>query len=349
MFLSQKSKGFFIEVNEHAVMLARTSSMEAPFLIEEVKECPAGDANALKEAVASIQLKKNITSHGYINAAVGIYPGKRLIRKHALDVKRLKEPEYITEVISQQLRIEQDKFIIHIIDAIDGADCDLSKSASKEALFCGIPLENLNTAQDALLAVGIYPERVELGSIAAIGALRAYIVGTKTKTTTLMLEIGHDSTHSFIVSLNGLEAARLIPQGLDTMVPVVQKELGLKDEEAARRLFYSNTFDFTGMGQLLLRRLLKELQSFIGFYEVQTGQSVGQIICTQLMPKLGWLESAISTGLGLGDLKPSADNWLEGCQINLSATAASMVNGNRWLGLLSLMAHPTTANALLTE
>ena len=54
----------------------------------------------------------------------------------------------------------------------------------------------------------------------------------KSKTPVLVLEIGADTTHSFIVTANGIEASRPIPQGLDAMVPIVQKELGLKDEES---------------------------------------------------------------------------------------------------------------------
>ncbi len=73
------------------------------------------------------------------------------------------------------------------------------------------------------------------------------------------------------------------------MIPVVQKELGLKDEESARKLFYSNTFDFTGMGGTLVKKLLKELQSLIGFMKCRPGQSIGQVFCTQLPANLGWL------------------------------------------------------------
>jgi len=106
------------------------------------------------------------------------------------------------------------------------------------------------------------------------------------------------------------------------MVPVVQKELGLKDEEAARKLFYSNTFDFTGMGPLLVKRLMK-LQSSIGFYEVQTGQSVRtECVCTQLMPKLAWLESAIANGSGIDSLKVEPAGWLMNRQITLSDSVA---------------------------
>jgi hypothetical protein len=139
------------------------------------------------------------------------------------------------------------------------------------------------------------------------------------------------------VTSGGVEASRPIPQGLDAMVPVVQKELGLKDEESARKLFYSNTFDFTGMGPLLIKKLLKELQSSIGFYEVQTGQSVGQVLTTQLSPKLAWLDVAISSSLGVTNLKIDAE------------PIAKCAQDIRWFGLLSLMANYNVVHAVAVE
>ena len=46
-------------------------------------------------------------------------------------------------------------------------------------------------------------------------------------------------------------------------------------------------------------------QSSIGFYEVQTGQSVGRVLTTQLSPKQAWLDAAIASSLGIGSLKRS--------------------------------------------
>jgi hypothetical protein len=297
--------------------------------------------------VKLIQPKKS--ADGYLHAAVGVYPAKRLVRRHTLELKRLKEPEYLNEVMTQQLRIEPAKFAMVLINASDGADYDLVKATHKDALFCGMPSEDIVSIQDAFIAGGVYPERVELGTVATLGAIADFLSGTKTKTPTLMLEIGLDATQSFIITADGVDASRPIPLGLDSMVPVVQKELGLKDEEAARKLFYSNTFDFTGMGPLLVKRLMKELQSSIGFYEVQTGQSVGQVVCTQLMPKLAWLESAIATGLGIGSLKVEPAGWLMNRQITLSDSVAKSVLETRWLGLLSLMARYNTDHALPAE
>lgn len=343
MFFSQKTKGFFVELNDHAIMLARTSSATAPFTVEDMRECPPGDAAALEEAIRIIQPKKSPS--GYLHASVGIYPAKRLVRRHSLEMKRIKEAGYLAEVCTQQFRIEQDKYALAILNAADGSDYDLTKASQKDVLFCGLPGDDVNALQNTLLEGGIYPERLELGSVATLGGVVDCLAHAKSKVPTLVLEIGADATHSFIVSSTGVDASRPIPQGLDAMVPIVQKELGLKDEDSARKLFYSNTFDFTGMGPLLIKRLLKELQSSIGFYEVQTGQSVGQVLCTQLSPKLVWLDAAIASALGITSLRLDPAPWLLSRQITLPEALAKNAQDVRWFGLLSLMAHYHTAPA----
>ncbi len=347
MFFSPATKGFFVELSEHAVLLARTSAPLPPFTVEEFRECPVGDTAALTEAIGQLQTKKNPS--GYLPATVGIYPAKRVVRRHSLELKRVKEPEYFAEICSQQFRIEPDKYKLALLNSTDGADYDMARAAQKEVLFCGLPIEDVQSMQQSLLAMGIYPERLELSSVAVLGGLVDYLEQSKTKTPTLVLEIGTETTHSFIVTANGVEASRPIPQGLEAMVPIVQKELGLKDEESAKKLFYSNTFDFTGMGPLLTKRLLKELQSSIGFYEVQTGQSVGQVLTTQLAPKLSWLDTAIATALGIVSLKLDPSAWLKARQITLPESLARQTHDVRWFGLLALMGRYEALHAAPAE
>jgi len=348
MFFSSKTKGYFVEQTEHTILLARTSSSQAPMVIEELRHCPMGDAQALTEALHIIQPKGSPS--GYLNACCGVYPSKRLIRRSALELKRLKEPTYFPELFSSQFRIDPEKFTVHVISATDGTDYDVQKATSKDVLFCGLPSDDIVAAQDQLLAQGFFPDQLELGTVATLGALVDYFSFTKSKTPTLVLEIGTDATHSYIVSASGVEASRPIAQGLDAMVPIVQKELGLKDEESAKKLFYSNTFDFTGMGPLLVKKLLKELQSSIGFYEVQTGQSVGQILCTMLPSKLNWLDAAIASALGVGTTKLDLIPWLQSRQVTVADNVAQAGVDVRWLGLISLMVNkPPQTHAVAAE
>jgi hypothetical protein len=96
------------------------------------------------------------------------------------------------------------------------------------------------------------------------------------------------------------------------------------------------------MGPLLIKRLLKELQSSIGFYEVQTGQSVGQVICIQLSPKLAWLEGALASSLGIATLKFDPLPWLRSRRVTVPDALTKTAGEFRWFGLLSLMVQYTT-------
>jgi len=160
---------------------------------------------------------------------------------------------------------------------------------------------------------------------------------------------GGDGTVNFllnaILNADGVEVTRPIASGLAEMVPVVQKELGLKDEDSARKLFYSNTFDFTGMGNQLIKHLLKELQSSIGFYEVQTGQSIAHVLCSQLPANLGWLGKTIAGALGVSTFQMELIPWLASLNIKLADGAQPDPFDERWLGLCALMASYNNAVA----
>src|SRR5215207_11360936 len=104
MLFSQKTKGFFVDVNDHSMMFARTSAPTAPFVVEELRECALNDTAALGAVISQLQPKRSPT--GYLHATVGVYPASRLVRRHVLEPKRIKEAGYLTELCSQQFRIE---------------------------------------------------------------------------------------------------------------------------------------------------------------------------------------------------------------------------------------------------
>jgi hypothetical protein len=336
MFFSAKSKGFFIDQNEHATLIARTSAPTGAVVVEEVRECASGDSAAFSAALLELQHKK--TSGGYVHATCGVSPAKRLVRRATLDLKRVKEPEYMNEMISSQFRVEPAQYALAMLNANDGKDYDFSSAAQKEVVICGLPSDEVMAMQDALLALNVYPDRLELSTVATLGLLADYLAFTKSKIPVLVLELGTDMTHSFIVTAGGLDAARPIPQGFESMIPVVQKELGLKDEESAKKLFYSNTFDFTGMSGALIKKLVKELQSSIGFYEVQTGQSIGQVLCMQVPPKMTWIDGAIAGMLGVAGFQAELQPWLQARGITIAEDAAVAGQDLRWLGVLGLIA-----------
>jgi hypothetical protein len=335
MLFAKKSKGFCVEIGEHTTLLARLSTPEAPYVVEELKELPSTDHEAILEWTKAAQGKG---ASGYVHATCGIYPSKRIVRRHTLDLKRIKDPVYFAEIYSQQFRVDADKYTMRALNPENGAEYDMAKATQKEALFCGIPSDDIVSTQDKLLEHGVYPERLEMGTLATLGGLVSYLQFKQSKSPVLLLEIGDEMTHSFIVSADGVDVSRPIPSGITAMIPVVQKELGLKDEESAKKLFYSNTFDFTSMGGTLVKKLLKELQSSIGFYEVQTGQSIGSLFCTQLPGSLNWLGTTMAGALGVPLMKVDMNPWLESLNIKLNADVNPSQPDEKWFGLFSLLA-----------
>lgn len=335
MFFAKKTKGFCVEFGEQAVLLARTSQADTPLVVEELKEFAPGDAESVKAYVKGTEGKGPT---GYAHAKCSVYPPRRLVRRHTLDLKRVKEPGYLNEVLTQQFRLEPEKQTTVVLNASDGSEYDPANKANlKEVLFCSLPTEEVVATQDSLLAQGIYPERLEIGTIATLGGLVNYLNFRQSKIPLLFLEVGEEATQSFILSGDGVDISRPIPSGIAAMIPVVQKELGLKDEESAKKLFYSNTFDFTSMGGTLIKKLLKELQSSIGFYEVQTGQSIGGVLCAHLPPNLAWLGQALAASLGVPQFKLDLPPWLEAQGIRLADGVAPNPLDERWLGLFALM------------
>lgn len=332
---SSKTKGYCIEFGEQSILLARLSQVQSPLVIEEIKEFAANDTEALKDYLKTATGKGPT---GFAHSRCGIFPAKRVVRRHTLDLKRIKDPAYFTEVYTQQFRVDPEKYTMMVLNSADGSEYDDAKTNQKEVVFCGLPSEEIDAMQDSLLAMGVYPERLELSSVSTLGALVSYLKFKQSKTPLLLLEFGTEATQSYILSADGVEISRPIQSGISAMIPVVQKELGLKDEESAKKLFYSNTFDFTSMGPALTKKLLKELQSSIGFYEVQTGQSIGGVLCTQLPPSLGWLSATMTGALGVGQFSIDMIPWLEAAGIRFAEGASPSPLNERWLGLLALIA-----------
>lgn len=134
-----------------------------------------------------------------------------------------------------------------------------------------------------------------------------------------------------------LDVSRPISFGWDSMYLVIQQELGFKDEGSAKKIFYSNTFDFTQMEPKLLRKMLKELQASTGFYEVQTGQTIGQIFLSLLPKNLSWVGQILAKSLGADVIELDFPAWIKSQNIIFADEVDVASLDNRWMGLLSLM------------
>lgn len=87
------------------------------------------------------------------------------------------------------------------------------------------------------------------------------------------------------------------------MCQAIKEENNLKDEDAARKLLYSETFDLSDMGPTLIRPILRELSSISGYYEVTKGQSIGYLYVPTLPPSQNWIVELLAQSMGVDILR----------------------------------------------
>jgi len=83
--------------------------------------------------------------------------------------------------------------------------------------------------------------------------------------------------------------------------------------------------------------MLKELQASTGFYEVQTGQTIGQIYLSLLPKNLKWIGQVLAKSLGVDIIELDFPAWIKSQNITLADEVDVASLNNRWMGLFSLM------------
>lgn len=329
-----KSKGLFVDIVGDVILAARTTGVSPPFTIEEVREF---DRVGSSDPIADVRSFAGARSNGYAPARCSVYPDNRVISRIPVEGRKLREDGYLEARVAEVLKIDPESHSLFTLSPVNGADPAATKGPPREVLVCGAPFEELLEAQSRILEFGLYPDRLEIGTIAALGGITSYLAHGNSRGPTLVLEIGRETTQVFVISRDGVEVTRAVDFGISSMIPLVQQELALKDEAAAHKLFFSNTFDFTGMGPQLTKRLLRELQASIGFYEVQTGQSISQLCCTMLPSKVEWLQRTLADVLGMKVLEIDRVSWLRTMGIDFAPGISTAALGPAWTGLFCLM------------
>lgn len=336
--LKPKTKGLFIEFSEFSVLAARTSGYSLPMVVEELAEFDLRENPDLEDLKVFLQDFVEFKKSAYFVSRCGVYPEGRYVRLHeAESPQKLKDAEAFAEQLKEEYQISPESHNVAILDPQDGSDFSFEKPKTKRVLLCGAKRSAFEREQERLLESGIFPERLELSSVTTLGGVADYSRFNGIKTPILFLEITSNASNISVLSGGAVDVARPVPFGLDSIYPLLQAELGLKDQESARKLFFSNTFDFAEMGPKLLRRLLKEMQATAGLYEVETGQTISHIFLSVLPKNLSWITKTASDVLGLEILQPSLAGWLESLEIRIGDGVELLNRGNRWMGLFSLM------------
>jgi hypothetical protein len=325
--ISSKRKGFFFEASEFSYYGATATAFEPPLTVQEFVLLPASDEQQLRSIIEGMTVGKGKRS--LIQGNCSVFPDSRFVCRTAIDTKKLRDPNYLSENLQSEFHVNPDKNAVRLLHPNSGTAIDFDTNFGKNIIYCGGSIEELGSIQETLIDMGIYPRAIEIGTITCIGGLIDYLKWKNISTPIVSVEIQGNFSNIFIVSRKGLLLAKKVEHGINSMIPMLQKELGLDDEEAAKKLLFSQTLDFEDIGPRLLRKLLHELQASTGFFEVQTGVSVGMCFASVLPEGFSWIVDAVLESLGVTSLEIDLVGWLDHQNIKLTDEVASQVDGNR--------------------
>jgi hypothetical protein len=333
--LSRKTKGLFVEVNGFSYLVAGVTGLTPPFTIENITEIPRNEPEKLKDFLDQGTGSRN----RYYNSHCGIIPESRFFRLHTLEsMAKAKAPEYFPQVLAQQFRISPGASKFSIVNALTGAPFmpDRALATQKELLLCGADSRELAAFQENLVECGVFPQSMQLGTLSSLAGLKHYLKTKEIDDPVLHLEVTQNSANLFILTREKVDLCRPISFGFNAVLPVIQKELGLKDEHSARDLFSSNTFDFRDIGPKLLAKILKELHASTGFFEVQTGQTIPHLYMTSLPENLNWIPEVIASEMDIKLLDIDWNGWAESMGVSFGDSCSPADMGPSAFGLFSL-------------
>jgi len=329
-----KSKGLFVQVRESSLMLAQTNHGAAPMQIQAVEEVSRNELDKVDQL-----FNQNPKKPVLIPAVCSAYPeGYYLHRVNQDDPKKLRDDHFINQVLKNELKVDPDKHAIALINPVFGNSFSSESNSDRKLMIAGAPLVSIEKVQDLLVGCNFFPRRLELAPLAETGAIRDILrkYPDKDMGPVLMIIFTPRRCCLTIVNDEGLDLSRILPHGINTMIPVLQKAMNLPDEESAKNLLFSETMNFEEIGEQLLSRITRELNNFIGYYEVHTGTSIRSIHISGLPANFQWIPTQLASSLGLEPFEPDLQVWLETTGVTLAQDVAPRIN-MRWLPLLATM------------
>ena len=333
--ISAKKSNFVVELRPNRMRLARLDASSPPLSIEEISEFKLTSDNP--DAVADrIRTLAEAKANGYMNAVCSVFPKDRLVRQLQLDCGKGKETEFVIDYLNSHGGIDLNAYSIMCLSAESGKDGDLASFNKKSVLICGASNASIQSSQEELTRRGVYPARLEIGTIGLIGIIKEILTWKGSTMPALFLEIDVDHANAIIVGANGVEMARRIACGVNDLAEALKDEMRLKDIDAAKKLLSSTDFDLGPMAPKILRKLLRELQSSIGFFEVQTGQSISSLFCLVDGFEVGWMKGSICDLLNLAEFTVDVPVWLRSLGVSLGESVDYSRLDSTWLSLLAL-------------
>jgi TonB family protein len=322
-------KGYFVELNHFSILLARSSSLQSPFAIEDIREVPLDNKAGLEEAVQAVFPE---TKNGTANVFAALRPKQHGFYLSSADEgKKFATLEALSGVLTEPALASLSPCEYTAVYARDGLPLS---GQGAPWLLAATAKESYAKALAILQELKLVPMHISPATLSAAGGLASALKLKGDGSTALLFEFGESSTHLLLVSGDGVEAVRPTPVTMDKVSEAVQAELGLKFKGTAAKLFFNESYDFSESGAKIAARVAKELTADIG----ALGRTPAAFACTGLPAKQIWFANHLAGALNLAPFAPDLKSWSAQAHLTFPGSAHESSLTPAWLGFLHLIA-----------
>ena len=334
LFSRHRRTGVLWNATDHVVQVARLGRLDQrPLRLDLLAELTPGDDAALAQWLRRAFPERRA---GFVPAYCGFHPVERVLLRDSISPRRMGEPDYLRQLLAENAKLSSvADWQVCALHPGDGNELDTA-TPSRPGLLFGLPQAVARESQQRLCKAGLLPRRLEVGSVALLGALTRHIRETAYPHATVACEIGLGQTRVYFIGKDGVHTPATLPHGLLSIMEAAMKELGAPGIGAARDALFAPTDELRGHGRRLVRMLTRHLKPAVDYFEMQTGQPIGALFCAHLPAKLGWLEEALCTAIDLEFLVPDFKAWLPA--IGLELAPGVELPSRSWFQPLSLVA-----------
>jgi TonB family protein len=326
------SNGYFVELGEYNLIIARATLGQRPRTIDAVQEVWLGDAPGIDtalgklrpagsnvKAVALLRLKNEMTFLADSNQA------KNIVAASAVE-----------SFLGGQLGAENLPASWAWVNASNG---QAPQNGARWALNAA-SAANTEEALGKLRGWSFELVRCQSASLTLAGGLSTAAHGTPV----LLLEISEAKTSLIAITNQGIAALATVPVGFDALAGTTQTALGLKFRGSAARLMFNESYDFGETASSIVEPLANAVKNALSSLG---GPAPAQLVCSGILARQTWIAQALAKALNLAPFTLDAAAWAGARGLSFGGEVNAANVSSSWLGVLNAAASydPATPGA----
>ena len=307
---------FFLQVNESFIKAARLESSGDRPCLTALREISSAELVSQPNPIVQIAGEDPDIP---IPVASTLSLGETIYHSHAFEQIGFST---LTEFIGQQGNGDLHKYELGVFQRSNGMPAPTASPTPLELVFCGFNSEAIPDLSDAFPNLDAEPTSITLATLDLFRFLKSQCQGEE---QVLLLEIGSENSHLFLINANGLDDLQSINLGRNALYEAIAEVLHLHYIGSAVKLFTRSGFDSSELAPKLGALFGNAIQSVLE----SRGWKPDKVLVSGLLHAQSWFQEAILKVLGLESFQIDRSRLpfdIDGSLKNLSALDSEILS-----------------------